>query len=118
MHIENYQLVSTGENGQRNIIQPTWHLNDQPPSFLRPDLATILRNLLEFSEDLLVAYLTQHGSRVPVVFYEIPEHKRDKAVPVRLGLTLDMNRVKLPTEESCELRRREGLAIPGLQGFQ
>lgn len=94
LHVDNYQVVAVGQGDSPQIIQPTWHLNEDNPSFLLPDLATILSNLLEFSEDLLVACLKQHGSKFPIVFFEIPEEKRDEAAPVRLGVTIDISWLK------------------------
>lgn len=94
LHVHNYQVIAVAEGSLQQIIQPTWHLNDEKPSFLLPDLATTLSNLLEFSEDLLVACLKQHGSKFPIVFFEIPEEERDEAAPVRLGATIDISQLK------------------------
>lgn len=92
LFVENYQMVKEG--GLLKIVPPTWHLNKDKPSLLLIDLGMILENLLVFSEDLLVACLRQYGSRFPIVFYEIPEGKRDPAAPVRLGVTLDIEKLK------------------------
>lgn len=94
LHTNNYQVIDGDKGGSQKIIPPTWHLNDDEPSFLLPDLATTLGNLLEFSEDLLVACLKQHGSKFPIVFYEIPEDEREETAPVRLRATIDLSRLK------------------------
>jgi hypothetical protein len=94
LHIENYQVASIEGTEAQHIIPPTWRLNDDKPTLLLPDLSVTLSNLLEFAEDLLVACLKQHGSRFPIVFYEILEEERDASAPVRLGVTIDIKQLK------------------------
>ncbi len=89
LYVENYQVAQSQESGAHQIIPPTWHLNNDNPTLLLPDLEVILSNLLEFSEYLLVACLKQYGSPFPIIFYQIPEEERDSSAPVRLAVTMD-----------------------------
>jgi len=94
LYIDNYQLTKDKATGLSKVIPPTWHLNNENATILHADLGVILVDLLEFSEDLLVGCLRQYGSKFPIVFHEIPEEKRDPKAPVRLDVTIDIEKLK------------------------
>ena len=92
LHIRNIEFVDEINNPR--FVAPTWYLNDYRPSLINCDLEIILRNLLEFSEILFILCLATIETMIPLRFFEIPEEERDKSMPVRFGVTIDINDLK------------------------
>ena len=73
------------------IRDPSWSLNGEEFKSIRIDLGVIPNNLLEFVEILLIYSLANVKSIYPIVIAEIPEPRRDSAVPVRFIATLEQD---------------------------
>lgn len=79
--IENTKLNKV--SGHLQITVPTWHSEDEAPSFLIDDMKTIITNLLIFSEELLVLLLKKTPTAIYVEIEEIEESVRETTCPIR-----------------------------------
>lgn len=93
LHIKNTEFVDDKKNP--HFIPPTWYMNENPPSSIHNDIQIILRNLLEFCEILFVLILQTIESPISLRFYEIPEEERKLKAPVRFGVTIGINDLKI-----------------------
>jgi len=94
LHIHNIEIASDPKSKEPNLVQPTWHLNNEPRVPILNDLETYIWNLLEFAEDLLVLSFEKFDKKFPIVVAQIPENERDPKCPVRLRMTLKEEFIK------------------------
>ena len=73
---------------------PRWRRIQDQPSSITKNMQVTIENLLNFSEDVLVFCLRKSGSKLPLIFYEIPDESRSKKCPIRLRVTLDQEKLK------------------------
>jgi hypothetical protein len=88
LHIHNFEVVFLAENNQPSLIEPIWHLNDEPRVSIGHDLPVYVFNALEFAEDLLVILMRKAGLPEIVDVFQIPESERNPDCPVRLIVSL------------------------------
>lgn len=84
LHIHNFELTSEPHSGQLKIIEPTWHLNDDPKISIAQDLLASVSNILETCEDLLSLCMRATGFPEFLQIVEIPESERSIECPIRL----------------------------------
>ena len=89
LHIHNFELIPENHPEYPKVIEPTWHLNDEPAVSIAKDLLTNIDNLLTFCEDMLVVCMVNKGIPNMLRIGEIPESERDSAAPIRLRMVLN-----------------------------
>jgi hypothetical protein len=94
LEILNFTAIQEPESKQWKGIIPLWRRNQEPSASITSDMQTLIDNMLRFSEDVLVHCLQKVGCSLPVVFYEIPLEERNPQCPIRLGVTLDQEKMK------------------------
>lgn len=87
LEIFNFTAVQETETKKWKGVFPQWQRNQDQPSSITKDMQVSIENLLNFSEDVLVACLRKAGSMIPVVFHEILDVSRDPECPIRLRVT-------------------------------
>jgi len=88
LHIHNFELLSENHPEYPKVIEPAWHLNDEPAVSIAMDLFTYTDNLLMFCEDILVACMMNKGMPKILRICEIPETERNSSAPIRLKIVL------------------------------
>lgn len=88
LHIHNFELLPKNHPEYPKVIEPTWHLNDEPAVSIAKDLLTDTDNLLTFCEDMLVVCMVNKGIPNMLRIAEIPESERNKSEPIRLRMVL------------------------------
>src|SRR5690606_9601225 len=61
LHIHIFELISDPQLKQPNIIEPTWHLNDEPKASIAQNLLVVVANKLGSCEDLLILNMIATG---------------------------------------------------------
>lgn len=89
LHIDNFQMISENHPEYPKVVEPTWHLNDEPPASIAKDLLTSTVNLLEFCEDMLVVCMINKGIPKILRVTRIPEEERNPSAPIRLRMVLN-----------------------------
>jgi hypothetical protein len=89
LHIDNFSLLPEDHPEFPKVIEPTWHLNDEPAVSIGRDLLTNTENLLEFCEDILVVCMINKGIPKMLRVAQIPEQERDPSAPLRLRMVLN-----------------------------
>jgi hypothetical protein len=93
-HLYIYNFELDDNDPTKSLMPPRWHRNKDAKTLLHNDLPVMLENILRFSEDLLAVSLIQVGSKFPMVIYEVPEEERSPEMPIRLKVTVDVNKLK------------------------
>jgi len=88
LQIHNFRITQT-INSEPLIVEPSWHLNDDPATPIIVDMTTLIHNLLTFCEETLILCLEKLDNKLPVRVVEIPENKRRPECPVRFRVTMD-----------------------------
>ena len=57
LHVHNFETLFFEGNHATQLIESTWHLNDEPQAAISHDLIVCVSNALEFVEDLSVVSL-------------------------------------------------------------
>ncbi len=86
LNIHNFELLPENHPEYPKLIEPTWHLNDEPAVSIAKDLLADTDNLLTFCEDMLVVCMMNKGIPNILRIGEIPEAERDSATPIRLRM--------------------------------
>jgi hypothetical protein len=86
LHIHNFELLPENHLEYPKVIEPTWHLNDEPAVSIAKDLLTNTDNLLTFCEDILVVCMINKGIPNMLRVAEIPEKDRNPSSPIRLRM--------------------------------
>ena len=89
LHIHNFELLPEDHSEYPKVIEPTWHLNDEPAVSIAKDLLTNTDNLLTFCEDMLVVCMVNKGTPSMLRIVEIPESERNNSAPIRLRMVLN-----------------------------
>ena len=83
LNVNNFEFADIKEGQPPILVEPTWHLNNDTPTAIVPDLRTLLSNMLNFTEEFVLVSLNQLGINKAAMIVEIPEEKRRKECPVR-----------------------------------
>lgn len=80
LKIDNFELID------EKLLLPSWQLNDEDRFLISTDLNTIVLNLLEFSEEVLINCIDNKIGGIPDFFRitEVPLGERDEKCPIRL----------------------------------
>lgn len=97
--IKNFTLLPKNHPDFPKVIEPSWHLNDNPVSSIAMDILTSTNNLLEFCEDLLILCIKDTRISNMLLVREIPENERNEILPFRYEFVLNK---KLLPKESIE----------------
>lgn len=89
LHVNNFELIPENHPEYPKVIEPTWHLNDEPAVSIAKDLLVNTDNLLTFCEDMLVACMVSKGIPKMLRIGEIPESERNSEAPIRLRMVLN-----------------------------
>jgi hypothetical protein len=89
LHIHNFELVPGNHPDYPKVIEPTWHLNDEPATSIAKDLLTNTDNLLTFCEDMLVVCMVNKGIPNILRISEIPKDERNNSAPMRLRMVMN-----------------------------
>ncbi len=86
LHMHNFELLPENHPDYPKLVEPTWHLNDEPKVSIAKDLLTNTDNLLTFCEDMLVVCMMNKGIPDILRVIEIPEIERNNSAPIRLRM--------------------------------
>lgn len=76
------------DNAQLTIIEPSWSLNDEIPTYIRGDIQVFVNNILELAEDIVISALDKFVKPPILVIQEIPKDSRNAETPVRFKVAL------------------------------
>lgn len=93
LHIHNFEIISEPHLKQPKIMEPTWHLNDEPKASIAQDLLVAVVNTLETCEDLLILCMKATGFPNFLQIIEIPESERSTECPIRLRVVPDRTKI-------------------------
>ena len=85
----NFELLPENHPDYPKVIEPSWHLNDEPAVSIAMDLLTSTDHLLTFCEDMLVVCMVNKGLPNVLRIGEIPEEERNSSAPIRLKMVLN-----------------------------
>lgn len=88
LNIHNFTLLPESHPNYPKAVEPTWHLNEEPPVSIAQDLLIKTVNLLEFCEEILVICMINKGVPNMLSVAEIPEENRNPSKPIRLEMVL------------------------------
>lgn len=91
LYIHNFELHKIPKKEEIVITEPSWHIDDGKRTSILKDMDAFLKNLLEFTEDLLVICIKKTDPPFPIVIEEIPEADRDPTCPIRFRATISLN---------------------------
>lgn len=86
-------------------VEPKWAYGTATASSIIQDMETVIQNTLLFAEDLLVVILKSQPSSLPLLFFEVPDDKRDPKMPIRLQVTLDQSKLGLGKPDSGQEKK-------------
>jgi hypothetical protein len=94
LEIFNFTVIQEPKSKKWKGVLSQWRRNQDQPTSITNDMQVTIENLLNFSEDVLVFCLRKSGSKLPLIFYEIPEESRDSKCPIKLRVTLDQEKLQ------------------------
>lgn len=90
-------IINNFEARPEGIVPPSWARQGaqaKAPSDLYNDIQITLDNLLTFAEDLLVDAVRANPVFPQIIIVHIPEAERNKDVPIRYDVTVDLTNIK------------------------